>query len=360
MKLLVLAQVPPPVHGQSLMVRTLVAGLPAHGIGLEHVNLRLSRDSADIGGWRPGKIPAVLDACLHALVARFTRGCDTLYYVPAPGKRGALYRDWVVLLLCRPFFKHLVLHWHATGLAAWLATQATAPERWLTQRLLGRADLSLVLASTLDADARALAARRVIVVANGITDPNPSGTARREAGEICEVLFLGLCCAEKGLFAAAHAVLAANARAGRRRFRLTAAGAFPDQATAEEFSALTQAQPETLRHAGFVTGAAKHDLLAGSDCLCLPTQLPHEGQPLVLLEAMAHDLPIIATRWSGIPATLPPEAILVEPGDADALTQALLQLRKKTPPAGVFRRHFLERFTAEKHLTTLAAAFTPG
>ena len=77
MKLLVLAQVPPPVHGQSLMVWTLVAGLPAHGIGLEHVNLRLSRDSADIGGWRPGKIPAVLDACLHALVARFTRGCDT-------------------------------------------------------------------------------------------------------------------------------------------------------------------------------------------------------------------------------------------------------------------------------------------
>ena len=62
MKLLVLAQTPPPLHGQSQMVRTLVDGLPAHGLPLHHVNLRLSRDHADIGRWRPGKLLAVLAA----------------------------------------------------------------------------------------------------------------------------------------------------------------------------------------------------------------------------------------------------------------------------------------------------------
>src|SRR3972149_2887749 len=82
MKLLVLAQTPPPIHGQSLMVQTLVTGLPEYGIEVHHVNLGLSRDAADIGRWRPGKIAAVLDACLHAVVARFRLGCDTLYYVP--------------------------------------------------------------------------------------------------------------------------------------------------------------------------------------------------------------------------------------------------------------------------------------
>ena len=44
------------------------------------------------------------------------------YYVPAPGKRVALYRDWLVMLLCRPFFKNIILHWHAAGLAKWLET----------------------------------------------------------------------------------------------------------------------------------------------------------------------------------------------------------------------------------------------
>ena len=134
MKLLVLAQTPPPLHGQSQMVRTLVDGLPAHGLPLHHVNLRLSRDHADIGRWRPGKLLAVLAAAGRAVAARWRHGCDTLYCVPAPGKRGALYRDWLLLALCRPFFPRLVLHLHNGGLADWLTTHATAPERWLTRR----------------------------------------------------------------------------------------------------------------------------------------------------------------------------------------------------------------------------------
>jgi glycosyltransferase involved in cell wall biosynthesis len=71
---------------------------------------------------------------------------------------------------------------------------------------------------------------------------------------------------------------------------------------------------------------------------------------------MAHDLPVVATRWRAIPDTVPPEAVLVEPGDADALAAALGQLRKSPPPAGVFRRHYLARFTTEQHLTALACA----
>ena len=175
MKLLVLAQTPPPLHGQSQMVRTLVDGLPAHGLPLHHVNLRLSRDHADIGRWRLGKLLAVLAAAGRAVAARWRHGCDTLYCVPAPGKRGALYRDWLLLALCRPFFPRLVLHLHNGGLADWLATHATAPERWLTRALLGRADLAIVLTPSLRPDADALRPRRVAVVPNGIPDPCPAG-----------------------------------------------------------------------------------------------------------------------------------------------------------------------------------------
>ena len=350
MKLLVLAQPPPPVHGQSLMVRTLVAGLPAHGVEVQHVNLALSRDAADIGRWHPGKIRAVLDACCHAVWLRFTAGCDTLYYIPAPGKRGALYRDWVVMLLCRPFFSKLVLHWHAAGLGEWLATRATAPERRLTRRLLGRADLSLVLSESLRGDAAALGPRSIVIVPNGIADPSSDAPAVRP-GDSFQVLFLGLCCEEKGLFAAAEAVLAAGSG-----FSFVAAGAFPDATTQKRFGALCAKHPAALRYAGPVHGAEKSKLFRESSCLCLPTHYPAEGQPLVLLEAMAHDLPVIATRWRGIPDTLPPEAGLVEPGDNSALTHTLVHLRNHPTAAGVFRRHYLAHFTAEQHLAALAAA----
>jgi glycosyltransferase involved in cell wall biosynthesis len=336
------------------MVRTAVAGLPAHGVPVAHVNLRLSRATDDIGRWQPGKLLAILDACTQAVAARFLEGCDTLYYVPAPGKRAALWRDWLVLLLCRPFYPRLVLHWHASGLAGWLATRASAPERWLTQLLLGGAGLSIVLDASLRADADALRPGRVAVVPNGIADPG--GPLPRPPADPFQVLFLGLCSVEKGLFTAAEAVLAANRAEAKPRFTLVAAGAFPDPATAARFASLCAAHPGELRHAGEVHGVEKAQLLRASHCLCLPTRHPAEGQPLVLLEAMAHDLPVVATRWRAIPATLPPGTPLVEPGDAAGLAAALRQLARTPPPAGALRRHFLAHYTAERHLAALAGA----
>lgn len=356
MKLLILAQTPPPLHGQSLMVRTAVDGLPGHGIEVHHVNLRLSRDHADIGGWRPGKILAVLDACFHAVVARFAHGCDTLYYVPAPGKRGALYRDWMVMALCRPFFRRLVLHFHNGGLGEWIEKYLTAPERWITQLLLGRADLAIVLTPSLCTDASALEPARIAVVPNGIVDPGAT-TRSPGAARPLRALFLGRCSDDKGLFDAATAVLTANAQLGLEEFQLVAAGGFSSPETERRFTALAQKHPGTLRHAGFVAGANLEELWSTACCLILPTRYPFEAQPLVVLEAMARGVPVIATRWRGIPETVPPadQPLLVAPGDIAALTDALLRLRETEAPQNSSRAYFQANFTLENHLARLTA-----
>jgi glycosyltransferase involved in cell wall biosynthesis len=363
MKLLVLAQTPPPVHGQSLMVQALVGGLAGRaGIELRHVNLPLSRDAADIGRMRPGKIWTLYRACRRARRLAVAEGIDTLYYVPAPGKRSAVFRDWIAMGMCRSCFRRLILHWHAPGLGEWLPRNTRPPAGALTHRLLDRADLSIVLTDALRTDAEAFAARRIAVVPNGIPDPCPDWTPRtRDAGAPFQVAFLGLCSEEKGLFDAAGAVIEANRLTGappdRPAFVLAAAGEFPARADEARFRSLAGANPLAIRHLGFVDGAAKHQLLAGSDCLGLPTRYPHEGQPLVLLEAMAHDLPVIATRWRGIPDTLSPATSrLVPPGDVAALAGALMELRPLPPPAGAARSFFKERYTLERHLDHMAAA----
>lgn len=360
MKLLVLAHTPPPLHGQSIMVQALLAGLPARGIPVHHVNFRLSTDSADIGRWRFGKIIATVRIAVRAIRARFAQGCDTLYYIPAPpGKRGALYRDWVVMALCRPFFPRLVLHWHAAGLGGWLATDATALERGLTRWLLGRAELALVLAETLRNDPEALAARSIQVVPNGIADPGESPGPPPDGTR--QVLFLGLGSEEKGLFATAEAVIEANRRTRRTgkppAFSLVAAGAFDDFDQASRYADLCREHPQVLHHAGMVDDAGKRRLFAASQVLCLPTRYAAEGMPLVALEALAHDRPIIATQWRALPEIVTPEVgTLIAPGDEEALVTALLKLRHEQPAAGACRARFLAHFTLERHLDRLAAA----
>jgi glycosyltransferase involved in cell wall biosynthesis len=359
MKILVLAQTPPPVHGQSLMVREMVNGLPRLGFDVRHVQVSLSRTHGDIGRWRPGKAFAAIRAGLAA--RRFGRGehFDVLYYVPAPGKRGALWRDLVILGLARPAFPRLVLHWHAPGLGEWLERRAMGPERDAAGRILGRADLSIILAESLRHDAEVLGARRIAVVPNGVPDPVPPARGPAPAGRPWRVLFLGQCSEEKGLFAAAEAVISLNQAGGMPAnapgFTLVAAGPFPRRLDAERFSVLTGRHPGWLRHEGEVSGEAKRSLFLESDCLCLPTRYPHEGQPLVVLEALAYDLPVVATHWRAIADTLPPDVgMLVEPGDGSALAAAIAAVRSKAHGSGASRAAYLRDFTEERHLNRLA------
>jgi glycosyltransferase involved in cell wall biosynthesis len=343
------------------MVQTLVEGLPAHGIALHHVNLRVSDDTADIGRWRPAKLWRVLTACVRTIVARFRHGCDTLYYVPAPGKRGALYRDWLVMLLCRPFFKHLVLHWHAYGLGEWLGARATAGERWLTHRLLGGATVALVLAPELAADARGFCPQRIAVVPNGIADPGePNEGGHQSLHAPREVLFLGQCSRTKGLFATVDAIAKAQERAPGR-FRLTVAGAFADAAEERDFHArLATLPPGLVRYLGFADRDTKRGLLRGADLFCFPTAYPHEGQPLALIEALAYAVPIITTRWRAIPGMLPATSVwFVEPDRPDQIAEALLTASGTPRATADLRQHFLAHFTRERHLEQMARALVP-
>ena len=54
--------------------------------------------TADIGRLRPGKLVRLVGYCLQAIVLRFRYGIPNFYYIPAPGMRSAVYRDWLVML----------------------------------------------------------------------------------------------------------------------------------------------------------------------------------------------------------------------------------------------------------------------
>ncbi len=77
-------------------------------------------------------------------------------------------------------------------------------------------------------------------------------------------------------------------------------------------------------------GAVGHDeilpMLRAADIFCLPSF--SEGVPVVLMEAMAHSVPVVTTQIMGIPELVENErtGLLVAPGRVDVLVDALARL----------------------------------
>ena len=403
MKLLVFAHTPPPHHGQSYMVKLMLDGFggdcrrqtektpDAFGIECYHVNARFSKKLEDVGEFQGSKIFLILFFCLQAIWCRFRHGVTSLYYVPAPGKSVAVYRDWLVMFVCRPFFKKIILHWEAAGLAKWLETSVQIRSRAITYQVFKPVDLSIVLSRYNMADAEKFLSRQINVVNNGIPDPCPdfaetilprqrarfAARAKLSAGKtlspremadssgdsnIIKVLFLANGLREKGLFAAMRGVVAANrtlaANQRELRMKLVFAGNFMTADEQAEFDRLLQ-EPEfagAVNQLGFVSGAEKIRVLREADLFCFPTQYLGENQPVCLVEAMAFGLPIVTTRWRSLPEMLPSGYPgLVNDQDPNEIAEALLKMAFLENHENL-RAIFLNRFTVEKYLAGMAAA----
>ncbi len=385
MKLVVFAHVPPPHHGQSQMVQWLVEDLAkpteqaSPAITSWHVDARLSTGLDDLGAVRLSKVFLLLKYCAQAIRLRLQTGARTLYFVPSPPKRSTVYRDWLVMLLCRPWYRHLVLHWHAVGLGQWLADSARPWEQWLTHRLLSGATLSIVLSDYNRSDAERFSPRQMAVIPNGIPDPCPDydtriAPLRRErleqrkqwltgpapdptarAANTIRVLYLAHCTRDKGLFDAVEGVALANRRlAGERRtarLHLTVAGSFVAAQEQQEFERhLDRLEARGwVTLAGYVKGEEKARLLSEADLFCFPTYFANEGQPLGLIEATAYGLPVVVGRWRAVPELVTPTYPgLVEPRQPAAVAEALLRMASQSGED--LRARYLAHYALGAHL----------
>jgi glycosyltransferase involved in cell wall biosynthesis len=369
MKLVVFAHVPPPFHGQSFMVQQLLDELREHSesdLEVFHVDARLSKNIDDIASASPRKLFLLFRYCLRAIWLRLTKGATHFYYVPAPGLRNAVYRDWIVMLLCRPFYRKIIYHYQAAGVGGWLETEARSWEHWVSQLLLGRAALSIALGDYYHEDAAKLEPKQIVTIPNCSSDPCPDYERRLKPQQLSRaealaqagtyrVLYLSLCYREKGLFDLVEAVAEVNVRLRAnglaKRVQLDVAGKFylPEEET--EFNErlgqadLNDEQGPLVVFHGFADEAKKLELFGQADAFSLPSYYSFEAHPVCLVEAMAHGLPIIATRWRILPELFPENYEgLVDVQSPDQIADRLERFFGRTDEAGL-RERYLQHFT---------------
>jgi len=201
------------------------------------------------------------------------------------------------------------------------------------------------------------------IVQNGIDPPKPTRSrqvVRKELGlreDDIAVLVVARLTAQKGHRTLIEAVPAV--RSAQPGIRVLLVGDGPDRAEIAD-SADRAGLNEVVRFLGQRDDVP--DLMAAADLFVLPSEF--EGLPLVLLEAMAAELPIVATAIGGSDEALGSDhPYRVPPRDAAALAAAILKLVGDRPAAaaaaaGALRR-FETRFRASRMADETAAIYAP-
>jgi glycosyltransferase involved in cell wall biosynthesis len=155
----------------------------------------------------------------------------------------------------------------------------------------------------------------------------PTDRSADQRGPV-KILAIGRLLALKG-----HAVLleaAARLLSEGAPVEITIVGDGPERARLEQLAARLGIDRD-VRFAGAVGRDSLTGHYAEADIFCLPSFA--EGVPVVLMEAMAAGLPVVATRIAGIPELIRDEesGLLVSPGRPDLLFTAMRRLVESPP-----------------------------
>jgi glycosyltransferase involved in cell wall biosynthesis len=195
--------------------------------------------------------------------------------------------------------------------------------RWAVRRSVALAGVSSATAADLRQTLR-LGPDEVLVVPNGIEfrtgDREPLRRELRLDEHELLVVAVGNLYPVKGHAILLRALDVLERNGGRHPWRLAIAGRGEEEGPLRAFLS-AHGLAERVHLLGYRQDIP--DILAAADVFVMPSL--SEGLPLALVEAMSASLPVIASDVGGIPEVVErdQEAVLVPPGDVNALAAAL-------------------------------------
>ena len=353
-QILFVGQTPPPYHGQAIMAERL-ANAELTSVQLHHVRMAFSKDMDEVGRFQFVKILHLFSVIFQIYRIKLKHRISTIYYPPSGPNLVPICRDIVILLSTRWLFKNTVFHMHAAGLSEYIP-KLNPVLRWLCKLAYFNPTAVFRLSEFTPDDANGLHAQKEIIVPGCADDDlrRFQGETRRHG--VSSLFYLGTVCEEKGILDLIESCRKAKAQGAS--FHLDVVGSYQPERFEDEVRArIRQADLEehvTLH--GQLVGDEKLKMLASSDIFCFPSYYKNEAFPCVVIEAMSFCLPVISTRWRGIPSIVDEgvTGFLAEIRDTDQLAEYIGRLcqdhdlRQAMGAAG--RERYLKLFTTEKHV----------
>jgi len=355
-RILIVGPTPPPYHGGSIFTTWVLTRLPQEGFSFILLDIADRRGLRGIGRldfvnvylalWHAlqfvwlllSQKPAVVYMQLSQALLPFLRDC--LFLIPA-----ILLHRKVVVHLHGSIFRSVYEIW----------------PRWaraIARLSLGRVSRAIVLCERLKSVFAGLVPEgRIVAISNGVDVDTASPTDDRSRHSSGIVLYLGSLSVKKGVLDILRAIPVVTRVFPETRFVFAGEWRDPDseiqaRRLIEQFNL-----GDYVAFCGPVAGEAKKHLFQDARMLLLPSY--HEGHPLVILEAMAAGLPVIATDTGCIAETIGDgiSGFLIEKGNPQQLAQRIVRLlqdeglREQMGKAG--RQRCLTEYSLGRTMTRL-------
>lgn len=358
-RILIIAQTPPPFHGQAIMQQYLVQA-KWDWCSKDFVRMKFSEQIHEVGRLKAGKVLQ-----LFGLVNRVRRKSnpkfELIYYPPGGPNRIPIYRDIIVLYFLKFFSKKIILHFHAGGINE-IFRKTTKIESFLIKKAFQSADAVIVLSDWLKREVEWCKANKIFVVPNGIEDVSERFPRPEKYRKHVSFLFIGNLKKQKGIFTLLKAALIL--KNSEQEFELSFVGSFHDGDEEKAFWKYIDENNLTdyVQFLGPKTGDEKWEQFKDADVFCLPTY-ETEGMPISILEAMMFGIPVLTTNWRGIPDMIEhgENGLLFEPDNeielANCMRRMIYDEQGRKDMGARARKEYLQRFTLEQHLKRMENVF---
>lgn len=358
-KILCIMQLPPPVHGASLMNSYLAKStLIKNCFKLQIINLQFSSSQQDIEKFSILKIfkSFYYAGAIFYKVLRFK---PELTYFTLSATGYGFYRDILFVSILKLFKKRIIFHLHGKGIKN--ESQKNLINSKIYKFVFKNVNV-ICLANNLVDDIRPVYSSDPFIVPCGIPIHSKSLQKINKSEKIVRILYLSNYIENKGILKLIDALDILHRQGLIFNTRLVGA---PTDLTVEEINGYVKKRglEECVHTIGPKYGEEKFREFTSADIFAFPTFYPKEAFPLVNLEAMQFSLPVISTNEGGISEAVINEVtgFLVEPKNVEQLAEKLKililneKLREQMGRNG--RCHFLKNFTIDHYEHNIKNAF---
>lgn len=337
MEVVVFGPCPPPIDGMSTITAEVLTVLNSIGVDVETVDLS-PKNRHFPGSVSPARIAQTMRALwrLWSALRRHSKGSKVILYVTVGvGGDLGLIRTAMALALAHHYSCRLVTHIHTSGLPDRVYGQSRLIKDFV-ERQFQRVDVAIVLTKEAKEALRGIFPT-CAVVPNFVDSPTTLPIPSRAIDGNLRLIFVGNLIRTKGYRLVVEA--AGFLKSQGWLVTVHVAGRNMDSEWEQWWDQFRRAHedPTFVSWDGMVTPAQRADLLQASDLFIYPSTY-EEGVPLVLLEAAAAGVPILASRLPGICETFGDQVFYLEDVSREGIAKGVKTILSCSDLVGDRRR----------------------